>query len=61
MAEQLGTSQATVSRDIQALKSESQQFVYDLAKSDLAFYYQQSILGIDEAKKESWRLYDDRH
>ncbi len=49
----------TVSRDIQALKSGSQQFVYDLAKSDLAYYYKQSIDGIEEAKKESWKIYND--
>lgn len=29
----------------------SQQFVFDLAKSDLAYYYKQSIDGIEEAKK----------
>jgi transcriptional regulator with XRE-family HTH domain len=60
IAEQLGTSQPTVSRDIRVLKSESQQFVYDLAKSDLAYYYKQSIDGIQEALKEGWKLYNDR-
>jgi IS30 family transposase len=59
IAQQLGVDQSTVSRDIKVLKSESQQFVYDLAKSDLAYYYQQSILGIEEAKKESWKIYND--
>jgi hypothetical protein len=29
-----------------------QQFVFDLAKSDLPYYYKQSIDGIEEAKKE---------
>ena len=38
----------------------AQQFVYDLAKSDLAYYYKQSINGIEEAKKESWKLYNDQ-
>jgi hypothetical protein len=39
----------------------SQRFVYDLAKSDLAFYYyKQSIDGIEEAKKESWKIYNDQ-
>jgi hypothetical protein len=33
--------------------------VYDLAKSDLAYYYKQSIDGIEEAKKESWKIYND--
>ena len=51
IAEKLGVDQSTVSRDIKVLKQLSQQFVFDLAKSDLAYYYKQSIDGIDEAKK----------
>src|SRR5215210_8083633 len=59
IAVQLNVSQATVNRDIQALKEMSQQFVFNLAKSDLAYYYKQSIDGIEEAKKEVWRVYSD--
>ncbi|MFZ1877479.1 MAG: hypothetical protein WBL44_12170 [Nitrososphaeraceae archaeon] len=40
-------------------QSESQQFVYDLAKSDLAYYYKQSLDGIEEAKNEAWKIYND--
>jgi IS30 family transposase len=53
IAEQLNVDQSTISRDVKALKEMSQQFVFDLAKSDLAYYYKQSIDGIEEAKKES--------
>jgi transcriptional antiterminator len=60
MAKQIGVGQATISRDIKVLKGEAQQFVYDLAKSDLAYYYKQSIDGIEEAKKESWKIYNDQ-
>src|SRR6266508_5234861 len=59
IAEQLNVDQSTVSRDVKALKEMSQQFVFDLAKSDLAYYYKQSIDGIEEAKKEAWRIYRD--
>jgi IS30 family transposase len=59
IAEKLGVDQSTVSRDIKVLKQLSQQFVYDLAKSDLAYYYKQSIDGIDEAKKELWKIYNN--
>ena len=38
IAEQLSVNQSTISRDIKVLKQLSQKFVYDLAKSDLAFY-----------------------
>ncbi len=41
---------------ISRLKEISQQFVFDLAKSDLAYYYKQAIDGIEEAKKEAWRI-----
>jgi IS30 family transposase len=59
IARQLGVGQATISRDVKALKIESQQFVYDLAKSDLAYYYKQSLNGISETLKESWKIYND--
>jgi hypothetical protein len=52
-------NQSTISRDVKVLKEMSQRFVYDLAKSDLANYYKQSIHGIEEAKKESWKIYND--
>jgi len=59
IAHQLGISQPTVCRDIKVLKSESQRFVFDLAKSDLAYYFKSSINGIEEAKKESWKIFLD--
>lgn len=59
IAQQLGVNQSTISRDIKVLKRTSQQFVYDLARSDLAYYYKQSIDGIEEAKKEAWKIYND--
>jgi Trp operon repressor len=46
IAEQLQVDKSTISRDINALKEMSQQFVFDLAKSEVAYYYKQSIYGI---------------
>jgi hypothetical protein len=57
IAQELNVDQSTISRDIKAFKELSQQFVYDLAKSDLAYYYKQCIDGIEEAKREAWRIY----
>jgi transcriptional antiterminator len=57
IAAQLNVSQATIHRDVDTLKGMSQQFVYDLAKSDLAYYYKQSIDGLDEVKKQAWTIY----
>jgi IS30 family transposase len=61
IAQELKVDQSTISRDIKALKELSQHFVYDLAKSDLAYYYKQSIDGIEEAKREAWRIYNDNN
>ena len=58
IAQELNVDQSTISRDVKALKELSQQFVYDLAKSDLAYYYKQCIDGIEEAKREAWRIYN---
>ena len=57
---QYHSNQSTISRDIKVLKESAQQFVYDLTKSDLAYYYKQSIDGIEEAKKESWKICNDQ-
>jgi IS30 family transposase len=56
IAQTLGVDQSTVSRDIQALREESIHFVHDLAKSDLAFQFHQSIRGVDEVKRRLWDL-----
>jgi IS30 family transposase len=61
IAQELNVDQSTISRDIKALKELSQQFVYDIAKSDLAYYYKQCIDGIEEAKREAWRIYHDNN
>ena len=46
IARRLGVDQSTISGDIKALKEMSRQFVFDLVKSDLAFYYDQCLTGI---------------
>jgi hypothetical protein len=57
IALQLKVNQSTISRDIKVLKQMSQQFVYDLAKSDLAYCYKQCIDGIEEVKRKAWEAY----
>jgi hypothetical protein len=58
IAEEVKVDQSTVSRDIKVLKVMSQQFVYDLAKSDLAHYYKQCLDGIEEVKKRGWDIFN---
>jgi IS30 family transposase len=57
IAQQLDVNQSTISRDIKVLKQMSQQFVYDLAKSDLAYYYKQCMNGIEEVKRKAWSMF----
>ena len=56
IAEKLNVDQSTISREVKALKEMSQQFVFDLAKSDLAYYYKQCINGIEEVRRKVWEL-----
>jgi hypothetical protein len=58
IALELKVDQSTISRDIKVLKRMSQQFVYDLAKSDLAYYYKQCLDGIEEAKRKGWDIFN---
>ena len=59
IAQKLNVDQSTISRDIKALKHMSQQFVFDLAKSDLAYHYQRCINGIEEVRRKAWELIRD--
>ena len=57
IADKLGVDRSTISRDIKTLKLLSQRFVFDLAKSDLAYYYKQCIDGIEEVRRKGWEIF----
>ena len=57
IAQELKVDQSTISRDIKVLKALSQRFVFDLAKSDLAYYYKQCIDGIEEVRRKGWEIF----
>ncbi len=57
IADNLGVDRTTVSRDVKVLKELSQRFVFDLAKSDLAYYYKQCIDGIEEVRRKGWEIF----
>ena len=58
IAKNLKVDQSAISRDIKVLKKMSQQFVYDLAKSDLAYCYKQCLDGIEEVKRRGWDIFN---
>ncbi|MGA9167931.1 MAG: hypothetical protein WB053_11185, partial [Nitrososphaeraceae archaeon] len=57
IAHEIGVDQSTISRDVKTLKELSRQFVYDLAKSDLAYGYKQCIDGVEEVKRNAWSIF----
>jgi IS30 family transposase len=61
IANQVGVHVSTISRDITYLKKQSQQFICDLAKSDLAFYYQQCLNTVEEVKRKAWESYRSKN
>jgi hypothetical protein len=58
IASLLGVECSTISRDIKALREMSRQFVFDLAKSDLAYYYKQCIDGIEYVLRRASDMID---
>lgn len=59
IAHDLGVDQATISRDKKVIKEESQRFVFDLAKSDLAYHYKQKLDSLEQTKREAWNIYNN--
>jgi IS30 family transposase len=57
IAKELGVDASTVSRDIQYLIAQSQNYLNSLAKDTLPFMYQTSIEGIKNVLKECWTIY----
>jgi hypothetical protein len=57
IAEKLGCDQVTISRDRKALNNLARSFIFNLARSDLGLFYKGCLDGIEEAKKECWRIY----
>jgi hypothetical protein len=42
---------------VKVIKELSKQFVYDLAKSDLAYGYKQCIDGVEDVKRYAWFMF----
>jgi hypothetical protein len=59
IAQELTVDQSTISRDIRHMKLQAQKFVYNLAKLDLAWYYKQSIDGIQEVNRKAFEIYNE--
>ena len=58
IASKLGVDDSTIRYDITALKNEAVDYLYDLCKQDLCFFYRQTILDLDHARHEYWNMYN---
>jgi len=58
IAQELKVNQSTISRDIRHLKIQAREFVYDLAKSDLAYSYKLCIDGVEQVKRKAWFMFN---
>jgi IS30 family transposase len=58
IAKELNTTAATVSRDIDFLVNQSNNYLEDLAKKTLPFMYQTSLEIIREVVKQAWIIYN---
>jgi hypothetical protein len=56
IARTLKVDASVITDDIHALKNQAVDFLYDLCRGDLCFFYRQTILDIDHARHECWKL-----
>ena len=57
IAKELHTDHSTISRDIKYLTADSNNYLNGLAKQTLPFMFHQSIEGVRDVLKESWKIY----
>src|ERR671918_1452376 len=61
IAAKLGVDNTTISKDIKALKLISQQFIYDITKSDFTYYYKQCLDAVKLILRKQWEIADKEH
>jgi hypothetical protein len=60
IAKSLKVNQSTVSRDITAIKKESQQLLLNIAKETLPYEYGKSLLCMNRVIRECWSIFEDK-
>lgn len=58
IASKLGVDNTTISKDIKALKLISQQFIYDITKSDFTYYYKQCLDAVKLILRKQYEIVD---
>ena len=58
IGQRLSVDNSTISKDVKALKLISQQFVYDITKSDFTYYYKQCLETVKLILRKQWEIVD---
>jgi hypothetical protein len=58
IAAKLGVDNTTISKDVKALKLISQQFIYDITKSDFTYYYKQCLDAVKLILRKQYEIVD---
>lgn len=58
IGQKLGVDNSTISKDVKALKLISQQFIYDITKSDFAYYYKQCLDAVKLILRKQYEIVD---
>lgn len=61
IAAKLGVDNTTISKDIKALKLISQQFIYDITKSDFTYYYKQCLDMVKQILRKQSEIAEKEH
>ena len=56
IAAKLGVDNTTISKDVKTLKLISQQFIYDITKSDFSYYYKQCLETVKLVLRKQWEI-----
>jgi len=59
IAVQLSVGQSTISRDVNAIKKESQRTIEQIAKKVLPYEFGKSVLSLNQITKACWNIYKD--
>jgi len=54
----LNCSKSTICKDIKFLKRQAQEYVWNLAKQDLAYFYVSTIHDLDKARASAWAIHN---
>jgi IS30 family transposase len=57
----LGVDNSTISKDVKVLKLISQQFIYDITKSDFTYYYKQCLDVVKQILRKQFEMAEKEH